>query len=64
MTDASGVRCFRCGGLKKVMMNMKIDDKTICLCGSCYHDFTLFLEGFIVSHIAKYQDKREGVHDD
>lgn len=64
MTDVSGGRCFRCGGLRKVLVSMCIDGQTISLCGDCYRDFTMFLDGYVVSHLAKYQDKRECVIDD
>ncbi len=64
MTDVTGGRCFRCGGLRKVMMSMKIDDKTIYLCGNCYRDFTMFLEGYVLNHLVKFEDKREVVTDD
>ena len=59
MTDVSGGRCFRCHGLRKVMMSTKIDDKTISLCSDCYYDFNLFLEGYTVNRLVKFEDKRE-----
>ena len=58
MSDVSGGRCFRCNGLRKVLTSMKIDDKTITLCGECYYDFSLFLEGYVVNRMVKFTDKR------
>lgn len=59
MNDDSDMRCFRCRGIHKVMMSTRIDDKPIRLCGNCYRDFTLFLEGYVVNPLVKYEDKRE-----
>lgn len=59
MTADSDKRCFRCGRLRKVMMSMKIDDRPIMLCGECYRDFTLFLEGYIVNCLGRIQNDRE-----
>ena len=64
MTDVSGGRCYRCHGLRKVLVSTDIDGKTISLCGDCYRDFTMFLEGYVVSHLARYEDKREVITDD
>ena len=61
MTDVSGGRCFRCRGLRKVLTNIEIDGKSISFCGDCYRDFTMFLEGYVVSHMVKFEDKREVV---
>ena len=52
-------KCFRCRGLKKVMLRMTIDGKSIRLCGSCYRDFTLFLEGYVVNPLVKFQEAQE-----
>ena len=59
MTDVSGGRCFRCRGLRKVLTTITIDNQPISLCGDCYRDFTMYLEGYVVSHMVKFEDKRE-----
>ena len=58
MTD-NPQRCFRCRGIRKVLVLMKIDDQPIHLCGNCYRDFALFMEGYVVNHLVKFEDKRE-----
>jgi len=62
MNDVSGGRCFRCHGLRKVLVSMDIDGKTISLCGDCYRDFTMFLEGYMLNHFVKFEDKLKVVH--
>ena len=52
-------RCYRCRGIHKIMLKTKIDDKPIRLCGNCYRDFLLFLDGYVVNPLVKYEDKRE-----
>ena len=62
MTDVSGGRCYRCHGLRKVLVSMDIDGKTISLCGDCYRDFTMFLEGYMLNRFVKFEDKLKVVH--
>ena len=52
-------RCFRCGAHRKVLVNIKIDDGHICLCGDCYRDFALFFEGYVVNAEVMIDDKKE-----
>lgn len=52
-------KCFRCRGVNKIMINIKIDDNSVRLCGNCYRDFTLFFEGYVVNPMVKYTDMRE-----
>ena len=56
----SSVKCFRCKSVSKVMMNLKIDDNIICVCPTCYFDFTLFLSGCVVNPMVMVDNKREG----
>ena len=51
--------CFRCKSVNKVMMNLKIDDSLICLCPTCYFDFTLYLSGCAVNPMVMVGDKKE-----
>ncbi len=44
------------------MTSMDIDGKTITLCGDCYRDFTMFLEGYMLNHFVKFEDKLKVVH--
>ena len=53
------VACFRCKSVNKVMMNLKIDDNVICVCPTCYFDFTLFLAGCAVNPVVMCNDKKE-----
>ena len=55
----SGVKCFRCKSVDKVMMNLKIDDNIICLCPTCYFDFTLYLVGCVVNPMVMVGDRKE-----
>ena len=55
----SSVKCFRCRSVNKVMMNLKIDDNIICICPTCYFDFTLFLSGCVVNPMVMCGDKKE-----
>ena len=52
-------RCFRCGAHRKVLVNIKIDDGHICLCGDCYRDYALFFEGCVVNAEVTIDDKKE-----
>ena len=56
----SSVKCFRCKSVNKVMMHLKIDDNLICLCPTCYFDFTLYLAGCVVNPTVMVDDKKEG----
>ena len=53
------VACFRCKSVNKVMMNLKIDDNIICVCPTCYFDFTLFLSGCVVNPMVMVDNKKE-----
>ena len=53
------VACFRCKSVNKVMMNLKIDDNVICVCPTCYFDFTLFFEGYVVNPMVMVDNKKE-----
>ena len=53
------VACFRCKRIEKVMMNLKIDDNIICICPTCYFDFTLYLSGCAVNPMVMVGDKKE-----
>ena len=55
----SSVECFRCKSVSKVMMSLKIDDNIICICPTCYFDFTLFLSGCVVNPMVMCGDKKE-----
>ena len=55
----SSVKCFRCKSVNKVMMNLKIDDNIICVCPTCYFDFTLFLAGCVVNPMVMVDNKKE-----
>ena len=55
----SSVKCFRCKSVSKVMMNLKIDDNIICVCPTCYFDFTLYLSGCAVNPMVMVGDKKE-----
>ena len=55
----TGKECFRCKRIEKVMMNLKIDDNIICICPTCYFDFTLFLSGCVVNPMVMCGDKKE-----
>ena len=52
-------KCFRCGARRKVLVNIKIDDGHICLCGDCYRDYALFFEGYVVNPMVMVDDKKE-----
>ena len=52
-------KCFRCGAHRKLLMNMRIDDGHIRLCGDCYRDFTLFFEGCAVDPKVMCGDRKE-----
>ena len=52
-------QCFRCGARRKVLMNMRIDDSNIRLCGNCCRDYVLFLEGYVVNTAVKCGDWKE-----
>lgn len=55
----SSVKCFRCKSVNKVMMRLKIDDNIICICPTCYFDFTLYLAGCAVNPVVMIGDKKE-----
>ena len=59
MSEDDDKKCFRCGAHRKVLVNIKIDDGHICLCGDCYRDYALFFEGCVVNPLVKVQH-REG----
>ena len=52
-------KCFRCGAHRKVLVNMRIDNSNIHLCGDCYRDYTLFFEGYVVNPMVRYSDRKE-----
>lgn len=52
-------QCFRCGARRKVLVNMRIDDNNIRLCGDCYRDYTMFLEGCVVNPMVRCSDRKE-----
>ena len=51
--------CFRSKRIEKAMMNLKIDDNIICVCPTCYFDFTLFLSGCVVNPMVMVDNKKE-----
>lgn len=53
-------QCFRCGARRKVLVNMRIDGSNIRLCGDCYRDYALFLEGYVVNPMVMVDNKKEG----
>ena len=53
------VACFRCKSVNRLMMNLKIDDNLICLCPTCYFDFTLYLSGCVVNPMVMVDNKKE-----
>ena len=55
----TGKECFRCKRCEKVMMNLKIDDNIICVCPTCYFDFTLYLSGCAVNPMVMCGDNRK-----
>lgn len=55
--DLLSKRCFRCGGIYKLMLNIKIDDNTIPFCASCYRDFTLFMDGYEINPMVSLDRK-------
>ena len=52
-------QCFRCGARRKVLVNMRIDDNNIRLCGDCYRDYTMFFEGYVVNPMVMVDNKKE-----
>ena len=58
MTE-DGKKCLRCGAYRKVLVNIKIDDGHICLCGDCYRDYALFFEGCVVNPMVMVDNKKE-----
>ena len=52
-------QCFRCGARRKVLVNMRIDDSNIRLCGDCYRDYTMFFEGYVVNPMVMVDNKKE-----
>ena len=59
MSEDDDKKCFRCGAHRKVLVNIKIDDGHICLCGDCYRDYALFFEGYVVNPMVMIDDKKE-----
>ena len=59
MSEEDDKRCFRCGAYRKVLVNMRIDDSNIRLCGDCYRDYTLFFEGCVVNPMVMIDNKKE-----
>lgn len=55
----SSKECFRCKRCEKVMMHLKIDDNIICVCPTCYFDFTLFLSGCVVNPMVMCGDNKK-----
>ena len=53
-------QCFRCGAHRKVLVNMRIDASNIRLCGDCYRDYALFLEGYVVNPMVMVDNRKEG----
>ena len=60
MREEDDKKCFRCGAHRKVLVNMRIDDGHIYLCGDCYRDYTLFFEGCVVNPMVRCSDRKEG----
>lgn len=59
MMSKDPAACFRCKSVYKVMMHLKIDDSLICLCPTCYFDFTLYLSGCVVNPMIMVDNKKE-----